>query len=50
MSKLKLDHQYKMINSSPNDSIDEVQYNFINIKKKLNDKRVYIPNVRVYTK
>lgn len=45
MAKKFLENKYKLINSSPTDSIDEIHNNFINIKKFVSRPHFYIPNV-----
>lgn len=45
MAKKQLDNNYRLINSSPTDNITEIEDKFIMMKKKLNDRHIYIPNV-----
>lgn len=50
MAKKQLDHKYKLINSTPNDSIEKIEVNFIMLKEKLNDKHFYMPHVNTLSK
>lgn len=47
MAKKLLEHKYELINSSPLDGKELIQEKFIVLKRKLNDRFLYIPNVSI---
>lgn len=45
MAKKQLDNNYRLINSSPTDNITEIEDKFVMLKRKLNSRHIYLPNV-----